>query len=344
MRKATKELALFALSLMGGFHFGRWMARHRLVVLTYHSVIRDRREANGVRPRNSLYTWEFEQQVEYLVHQYHVISGNEFYAFLTGHGSLPRYSVLITFDDGYENNYTEAFPILQRYGLRAIFFITTGLIGQAGAALWFDRLEALLVAVPSRDMLRWLSCHGGPVEVRHPQQVGQWLKRLPRSSREQIIAGMEHDFGGESSWRCDGHGAKLMTWEQVREMAALGMTIGSHTAGHQILSSASPEELHVELVVSRQEIEYHIGVPCWCFCYPNGEATDFRPSDKAAVQSAGYACAFSQIPGFIVTGLDRYALPRMAVPDSGNIHVFRNRLTGVHSLLQTTKVSVIGVG
>jgi peptidoglycan/xylan/chitin deacetylase (PgdA/CDA1 family) len=344
MRKTTKDLALFTLSLMGLFRFGRWMARHCLVVLTYHNVVRDGGAANGVRPRNSLYTWEFEQQVEYLVNRYHVISGDEFYTFLTGQGSLPPYSVLITFDDGYENNYTEAVPVLRRYGLRAIFFLTTGLIGQAGEPLWFDRLEALLVAVPSSDILRWLSCHGGPAEVRHPQQVGQWLKRLPRSSREQIIAGMEHDFGGESSPCCDGHGAKLMTWEQVCEMAALGMTIGSHTASHQILSSASPEEVRTELFVSRQQIENHIGAPCWCFCYPNGEATDFRPSDKDAVRSAGYVCAFSQIPGFIVSGLDRFALPRMAVPDSGDIRVFRSRLTGVHYSIQATKAGVIGHG
>jgi peptidoglycan/xylan/chitin deacetylase (PgdA/CDA1 family) len=118
-------------------------------------------------------------------------------------------------------------------------------------------------------------------------------------------------------------------------MAAQGMTIGSHTASHQILAAASPDDVRYELRLSRQHIEDEIGQPCWGFCYPNGTAADFRASDKAAVRAAGYTCAFTQIPGLITRGTDVYALPRMAVPNVGDMRVFRSRLTGVHYALQT---------
>ena len=126
----------------------------------------------------------------------------------------------------------------------------------------------------------------------------------------------------------------LMTWDQVREMVNAGMTIGSHTVSHQILAKATPEQVEEELVGSRLKIEKETGRPCWCFAYPNGERSDFRVSDQVALKAAGYTCAFTQIPGFISAKTNHYALPRIPIPGSSDIHAFASRVTGVHHGLQ----------
>jgi peptidoglycan/xylan/chitin deacetylase (PgdA/CDA1 family) len=335
MNRTSKHLALFLLSLVGAFHVGRCWFRRRLVVLTYHRVLPEKCQDGGTRPLDSLFSWEFEWQMAHIVRHYHVVTGEEVRAFLAGESCLSPYSVLITFDDGFENNYTEAFPILQRYGIPAAFFLTTSQIGQSETALWFDRLDAVLAATPWADVALWLAPCGAPHDIQDALQLRLWLKRLSQPHRDQIITELERAAGVEGLGAQAEVTSKLMTWDQVRDMAAQGMTIGSHTASHQILASASPDEVRHELITSRQQIEEETRRPCWCFSYPNGTAADFRLSDKAAVRSAGYACAFTQVSGFVSPDTDRYELPRISMSESSDPRIFLSRLTGVHHTLQT---------
>lgn len=336
MHSTSKRLALFGLSLSGAFHIGRWSYRNRLVVLTYHRVLPEMARDSAPGPRDSLYSGEFEQQIAHIAQHYHVATGEEVRAFLARESSLTPYSVYITFDDGFENNYTEAFPILQRYSISAAFFLTSGLIGRSEATLWFDKLDAILSTTGWGNVSRSLVRRDAPKEIQDELQLRRWLKRLSQPQRDDVISGLGREYGLTGFEAKNAKASRLMTWDQVREMAAHGMTIGSHTASHQVLSSATPEEVRNELVTSRKKIEEEIGRPCWCFAYPNGTAADFRLSDKEAVRSAGYACAFTQISGFINTNTDRYGLPRISMSESSDTRVFLSRLTGIHHTLHAT--------
>lgn len=334
MYKIGKSLALSLLSLAGAFHFGRWQLRRQLVVLTYHRVLSNHQRTSRSRLPDSLFSCEFEWQISHIVRHYHVATGEEVLAFLTGKSTLPPYSVFITFDDGFENNYTEAFPILQRYGVSAAFFLTTGLIGQTGSMLWFDRLDAILSTTHWADISYWLISRNIPYDIQDKLQLRRWLKSLSQIDRDQIITRLGADLGLTSCLNTsEGSAYKLMTWDQARRMAAQGMTIGSHTVSHQILSSANHEEVQNEIVISRKKIEKEIGQQCWCFSYPNGTDADFRLSDKEAVQSAGYACAFTQISGFVNKDADCCALPRISMSESFDNQIFLSRLTGIHHKL-----------
>lgn len=341
-RETGKRIAWFLLGLAGAFRLGRWLSRRCLVVLTYHHVLPNRQPRLPSRPSNSLFAREFERQVAYIIRRYHVVSGEEVRAFLTGRTRLPPNSVLITFDDGYQDNYTEAFPILRRFGASAMFFLPTDLIGKSGRRLWFDRLDALLAGASRADLATFLASQDLPPQARTPVRFRQWLKGLSPRRRETMLGTVERDLGQGGTAPENGRTSIPMTWDQVREMVANGMTIGSHTASHQILSRASPEEVWQELITSRQRIEEEIGGPCWSFSYPNGEVEDFGASEKAAVRSAGYSCAFTQIPGFITPRSDYYALPRMSVPDSEDVRVFLSRLTGIHAWLSGSSRRVRG--
>lgn len=93
-------------------------------VLMYHSISTKYDPSFCVPPK------QFEQEMRYLrEHNYHSVSPAELCAALEGEAPLPENPVLITFDDGFGDNYKIAWPILKKYGLRATFFIVTGEIG-----------------------------------------------------------------------------------------------------------------------------------------------------------------------------------------------------------------------
>lgn len=72
----------------------------------------------------------FESHIAYIASKYKTFTYSEAYDHVKKHGSLPEYSLLITFDDGYYDNYKVVFPLLKKYDVKATFFINTLFIGQ----------------------------------------------------------------------------------------------------------------------------------------------------------------------------------------------------------------------
>ena len=109
----------------------------KVLVLNYHMV-------NPMVISLAIDPTDFDWQMKYLVdHGYHTISPDELYAFLEGKGTLPDRPVLITFDDGYVDNYTNAYPILKKYNLKATIFIVTGFVSERKGYLTWDQLREM---------------------------------------------------------------------------------------------------------------------------------------------------------------------------------------------------------
>jgi len=315
---------------VGAYRVGGHVNRHRLLVLTYHKVLPDTyRDRFAERKGTILYASEFERQIAHLARHYHLLAGDDFRTCLADRRHFPSRSALITFDDGYENNYLDAFPVLRRAGVPALFFLTTDFVGHAGSLLWFDRLDAVLGVLGADGFAVWAERRRVPRDRATPAALRAWIKTMARDERERLLAELEEAAGASARGRVDARVAGPLTWDQVREMAAHGMTFGSHTASHQILASTGADEVRNELVISRREIETHLDRPCWSFSYPNGEQSDFRAADQDAVRGAGYECAFSQVRGFVAANSNPYAFPRMPVRPSADFNVFLSRISGV---------------
>jgi polysaccharide deacetylase len=109
----------------------------KILVLNYH-MVNTMFISLAVEPR------DFDIQMKYLVdHGYHTITPDELYEALQGSGKLPERPVLITFDDGYEDNYTNAYPILRKYGLKATIFVVTGFLSKRDGYLTWDQLREM---------------------------------------------------------------------------------------------------------------------------------------------------------------------------------------------------------
>jgi peptidoglycan/xylan/chitin deacetylase (PgdA/CDA1 family) len=329
-RRLAKALGLTALQGTGLVRLSDVLSCGRIRALTYHRVVERPQRAQSRRPSNTVYSDEFAAQMSFVARNYQVPSADDLRAIIEGRKAAPRGCVAITFDDGYENNLLHAVPILRRLGLHAIVFVTTNFIGKPTQSLWFDRLDALLAVVPCAELVpRLRQLHRSFATVTK-QTVRVHFKRTAAALQTRVLTELENVFRPPVP---DRSAAAPMSWDQVRETVAQGITIGSHTANHQILAAVSPDEALRELTISRERIEAEIQRPCWCFAYPNGTREDFRIEDEAAVAQAGYSCAFTQISGSFDAATPRYRLPRIPIPENGDLRVFRLHVSGLRRRL-----------
>ena len=105
----------------------------------------------------------------------------------------------------------------------------------------------------------------------------------------------------------------LMNWDQIRELARAGVTIGNHTASHLHMAGASPERNAAEIAASNARFKKQLGFIPRIFAYPYGE---FSLAVRRLVKDAGFIAAFGQHSGAIFRGTDRYYLPRFAMNEA----------------------------
>ena len=109
----------------------------KILVLNYHQV-------QNAHHSLAVPIADFEAQMNYLYsHGYVTITPDELYSGLTGELELPKKPVLITFDDGYADNYTNAFPILQYYGMRATIFVIPAFVGKYNYYLTWEEMQEM---------------------------------------------------------------------------------------------------------------------------------------------------------------------------------------------------------
>ncbi len=115
---------------------------NKTIILTYHRIISD----ESKRSSQILSKKNFEEHVRYLVKNYKIISLAEFAKCVTSKKNPPENSVVITFDDGYKDNFTNAYPVLKKYNAHATIFLITGLIGSKGFLTW-DEIKKMVGVV-----------------------------------------------------------------------------------------------------------------------------------------------------------------------------------------------------
>jgi peptidoglycan/xylan/chitin deacetylase (PgdA/CDA1 family) len=134
-------------------------------------------------------------------------------------------------------------------------------------------------------------------------------------------------LGGSNSWDAEKGvpASSLMTSAEMREWAAAGNEVGSHTLDHVHLPQLPAEEARRQIAGSRSELEDALGAPVTAFCYPYGEYTD---EHRVMAREAGYENATLTQRGLAQPGDDPYGLSRVLVARStGLLSFLRKTLT-----------------
>lgn len=297
------------------------------VFLTYHRVIPRENITNSCSLEDIIvYEESFRKEMAFLSAHYRVISLEAFIAARDEGRALPVKTAVITFDDGWEDNYQYAFPVLKEFGLPATIFLTSEYIGTQ-ELFWPEkvihlirRLTSLKGSVDSfisglqagmvRNAFSSLEKGAGG---RSLSKCINGLKFALPQEREALIRELE-DASDTSSYPA---GNSFLSWPQVLEMAGSGISFGSHGAAHRILTECTGESLREELVRSRRDIELRLKGPVTLLAYPNG---DFNRAVIAEAKKSGYRAAVTVEPGMNSGGSDLFRLKR--------IHMHERRCIG----------------
>jgi len=323
-------------------HAGRRrIDRPRLTILAYHGIAepggRAGRAGPDARARAdvacripegdvSADADAFDRQLRFICRRYRVITFTDL-SRIVASGPGDRGLLIITFDDGYRNNYSVAFRLLQKHGLKATFFVATDYL-DTREIFWFDALSVMLARTKERalvvDALGGMRLDlGEPAPRPNARRAAKAaIARVSNARRIQALAELRDKCG--VSIPPEWGDRLLMTWDQVKAMHRAGMEFGSHTCSHPVLSQLSPEELRREVAGSRDRIRSVLGETPRVFCYPTGRPGYFGQREKAAVREAGYEFAVSYAPGLNpLAALDPYALRRLHVERDQTFSQFR---------------------
>jgi peptidoglycan/xylan/chitin deacetylase (PgdA/CDA1 family) len=279
-------------------------ARDCLLVLNYHRIgnAEDDLFDPGVF---SATADEFDYQIAYLKRRLSLVTLEEALAYIDGteKKKTHRCRVLMTFDDGYLDNYKIAYPILRLHGVQGVFFLATSMVGSCEIP-WWDRIAYLVKTAQKRRF-----------SLSYPAKLAIDIDKngLPKSLNTILKAYKQpynYDparFVGELAEESKGDDPpettrRFLNWDEAREMSKSGMEIGSHTDSHTVLSRLEPERQREELAKSRAILLEQLGTEAKALAYPVGHKDSFSNQTQIIAQETGYRCAFSHHGGINIQG------------------------------------------
>jgi peptidoglycan/xylan/chitin deacetylase (PgdA/CDA1 family) len=339
----TKRAIAAALFYSGVFYiWQRIVLRRRAVVLMYHRVLtKQERAQSWSHPAVVIDCDTFDKQMEFLKRWFVVLALRDFAERFERNQPFPTGSILITFDDGWEDNFTNALPILRRHNLPALIFLPENYIG-AKRAFWQESLARLLALAAARvrrepsersrfaatlsdaDLAHVLDIAEGDRAAILAAVASQ--KRHSREATWRLIGALTTALGPE----CESLSASdgFIDWSQVAEMAEHEIAFGGHGVEHLLLTQVSDAEAHAEISGSKAMIDRRLNGTTPTFSFPNGYWTEAL---RDQVKAAGFRLAFITKRGFVRSDDDPFTIRRLNIhqDETATLPMFLARLVGL---------------
>lgn len=254
-------------------------------------------------------------------------------------GYIQKRAVVITFDDGYGDNVEQAFPLLERHGLPATLFVTTGIL-EDRREFWWDELEQLLLQsnrLPpnlrltiggktstwklggdadyrSPDVWRnrhWRTWQAAPTR-RHQTYLSQWkrLFELPLTEKRSALEDLFAQAGMAPGRRLT---HRTVSAAEIAGLAQSDLVeIGAHTVTHAALSRLCAAEQWREIDQSKKHLEEVLGARVTSISYPHG---DYDKKTLGILRRVGFECACTTAQKTVRPSADPFRLPRIQVLD-----------------------------
>lgn len=270
------------------------------VVVFAHHRIGNGDECEYNRDLFSASAEQFDHQLAYIKRHIPVILPHELAELIAKKKRLTRLHAIITFDDGYLDNYTLAFQLLRQHGLRAAFFLATSFVGSS-CLPWWDEIAYLVRNTPWPFLS--VPC-GSPVIVDLRAGKEQAISQLVEAYKSEdncdpatFMQQLYTEAQVEVPARRPTPRRQFIDWNEAREMASAGMEIGAHTHTHPILSRLTERQQQIELQESKAALERNLGLTVTSLAYPNGGPRDFTAETQRIAREVGFTTAFSYYGG-----------------------------------------------
>jgi peptidoglycan/xylan/chitin deacetylase (PgdA/CDA1 family) len=289
----------------------RCIVKSSACILVYHRVT-----SNCEFPSDVGFTApeDFERQVAYLRRRYELMSLIDLGHALAANASMPSNTAVITFDDGYRDNYLNAYPILKKYDAPATIFLATGHI-DGGTPYWWDRVDYAIHNTAEEKLdLEQLGTYRFKTTTERwlaARSIRGQLKDLLENEKNLVVERLVRRLGVDMPSTLSRE--MILSWDEIREMARTGIAFGAHTVNHPTLIGLPLEQARREIVDSKRRIEDAIDQPANTFAYPDGRPANINDSIKSILRESQFVCAVCATPTrFVSPGTDPYELGRVS--------------------------------
>jgi peptidoglycan/xylan/chitin deacetylase (PgdA/CDA1 family) len=308
MRKRILTLIAACFYYSGLVSLARWKAQRapqRLLILNYH------RATGGDLRRHLLY----------LRRHYRLLPLEQALAALYAPSPAPRGAdrrlpLVLTFDDGYQDNYTHALPLARELQVPLTLFLLPAYTDSGAPFWWLEGASLVQQAQVAEVCLEGQRYHLPADRQTLTQAIDARLRYASSvAQREAFLAEMRQALAVPAHRAHDDDGALPLTWTQVQEMAASGwVTFGAHTLHHPVLAYLDdPAEVAREVGESRRVLEQQLGHAVRTFAYPIGKPEHIGEVGLQAVKDAGYDWALTTLHGWNTRHVNPHALRRIEV-------------------------------
>lgn len=289
-----------------------------LTILLYHGVSNTRSKGIENYCKKHILQEEFASQMDFIRKNCNAISVDEFLFARENDEPLPSKSVIISFDDGFRNNYTVAAPILAEKNIPAVFYITSGIVN-TDIMFWVDVLEDCINLSDKGSISIQLEqktdfpITSGKEKIIALERIKSYCKVADVLEKDRIIAEVQETTGITASVKHTPNYEKI-SWNELRQMHANNLfTIGGHSLYHNILSFLDDTALEKELRASLDLLEINLKSPITHYSYPEGLRHHYNERTIELLKGYGIICSPSAIPGLNAPDADLFQLRRIMV-------------------------------
>ncbi|MCB9772385.1 MAG: polysaccharide deacetylase family protein [Candidatus Omnitrophica bacterium] len=269
----------------------------------------------AVKPEN------FSKQIEHLKKNYNVLKGEDFFRILKNREQFPPKSILVTFDDGYADNFYQALPILESYNTQALFYISTSQLNTP-REFWWDDLERIFLSntpVPPKLKFQHNSdshlFNTSTVEERTLtyRKVHPLIKIQDYQIRENTLQQL-YSWAGVAAEGRKTH--RILTENELLKLSqSSSALIGAHTHNHVPLSTLTYERQIEEMKTSKNILENITGRKISHFSYPFGTTVDYNRQSITAAKELHFSTACANFYWQVHSWNDPLQIPRILVRD-----------------------------
>ena len=281
-------------------------------ILMYHSVMEDPRSQETYLGDVILSQRVFRQQIELLARRFRPTSLDQVEQFVSGKGEISDRAVVVTFDDGYTDNYEIAAPVLNELGVPATIYVTVDCVDRRTLP-WPARLRFCFRNTKKK---RWADSSDRIWPVSSNEERESALLRscdeccqLTGAVQEKYVASVVNEL--ETQVPVDS-GALMMKYDQMRALVRQGHIIGSHTMTHPNMAYINADVARHEMIESKRRLEQELQTPVLHFAYPcPALSPHWTERTVTTSREIGYATAVTTNGGLARQGDDPLRLKRI---------------------------------
>ncbi len=293
--KGKKKLLAEFLEKSRLFNIARKIPANTLTIINYHRIYANKLDTEFDAGVFGSSVNEFEQQMAFLQKHVNVLSEQDIIGLVRTGKSLSGRNAFVTFDDGYRDNYQLAVPILKKYHIPALFFIPTKNIEESTLG-WWDIISYFINHANEKNILlneKFVPLQTPENKENAKQELLIYMKTARHEESKKLLTELSARCGVKFPSRAVQR-EELMSWEQIKEIANTdGLSIGSHTVSHRVLSTIENHEELRELQDSRIFLQQKLSCEINSIAYPVGGYHAFSERTKRNAHQAGYTLGFS---------------------------------------------------